>query len=290
MPLTSYQGSYNGLTFGPGSDVQYVSISGLRGLTTMRTGDVPKARDHGSWPGQDFMNERIITLTLAVFAPQAPFATVLANIANAFQPIQDPTQLLPLQFLDPGWATPRQLLARPIAGDFDIDTSGYAFNVLQNIPIQLSCPDPRLYDTIVQTVGPVGLPSPTAGLTFPVTFNVTFGSSTGGSMLLSNTGNFPTGPKFTIAGPMTNPTLLNEITGQFMTFNLPLAAGDVLVVDMRTHTAILNGTASRYNKIATGSAWFSIAPGNTTVQVGSSDSAAVAGTFTAEVRNAWSWG
>ena len=43
--------------------------------------------------------------------------------------------------------------------------------------------------------------------------------------------------------------------------NITLASTDSLVIDMGARTVILNGVASRYNTIVTGSSWWTIPPG-----------------------------
>lgn len=285
MPLSDYQLSFNSLVMGAGTDVQLVSIDGLRGDPAIRSGDVNKGRQDGAYAGLNFLGERIFTVTLMVFAPKLATVSVVLNaIAAALQPISDPSLLLPFQYKDPTWSTPRQLLCRPTAVDLPIDTD-YVFQKI-TVTVQFTAPDPLVYDSVLSTAGPVGLPSPTAGLTFNVTFPASFGASTGGSLSVTNTGLYPTAPVFTITGPMTNPRLTMP-NGQFFGLNLALGAGDVVVIDMGARTVILNGSASRANTVVTGSSWLAFLPGTQSVQVASSDSAAVAGTFAASWRNAW---
>ncbi len=287
MPtLAVYQGYYNGLLFGPGTDVRYDSYDGFNGLTTVRTGDMPFPRSDGVLPGFNYLDERVVTLNLRVFAPVQPIATVLAAIGAAFQNRPDPNDLLPLMFLQPGWANPRQILCRPTSGQYPIDVSYQANNV--PIPIELTGPIPTIFDSVVSSNGPVGLPSPTAGATFPITFNMTFGASTGGILTATNTGTTPTPPVFTITGPCTNPSVTLVSTGEFMECDLSLGPTDILVIDMGAKTVELNGV-SRFNTIASGSSFFQLPSGTSTIDVSSTDSAAVAATFEVEWQNAWEW-
>ncbi len=279
------QGSYNGLSFGAGTDVGLHEIDGLSGYTT-RSLDIPRSRRNGSWAGLDLIDERIFTLDLEVIAPTAPFSTVIAAVATAFQPISDPTLQLPLEFLSFDWVESRIITCRPTQGDMPIDQR---FNVRDGkFAIEMTANDPLLYSSSLHSAS-AGLPSPTAGLTFPVTFDVTFGASTGGSMSVTNAGNYITAPTFTINGPVTNPTISFPATGQFMTLAITLGVSDVLVIDMGARTVTLNGTANRYNTVVTGSSWFGIPPGTWSIGVASTDSAAVAALFTAQWRDAWGW-
>lgn len=284
MVLSNFQGSFGGLTFGPGTDIQVVEWDGLRELPGVRSGDQPQPRKDGSFAGLNYLSERIITLKLSVTVTQTPFETVIANLASVFQNTTAPTGLQTFQFMLPGWATPRQVSARPTKASIPVDLE-YSFHKASPL-VELTCPDPIIYDTTLQTAS-TGLPAPTAGLMFPVTFPATFGASTGGSLSANNAGNYPTAPVFTITGPCFYPSL-QLASGGSMAFNLTLASGDTLVVDMGARTVLLNGV-SRANAIAPGSSWFSFPVGASTVFVGSRDSAAVSAQFVVTWRNAWSW-
>jgi hypothetical protein len=281
-----FQSSFNGLVWGPGTDIQLVKTTGLRGLPGVRGGDEAYPRQHGSLAGLDFLDERIFVTTLQVFAPTAPYETVLTAIAAAFQIITDPAKQLPYQVQLPGWAEPRQITCRPTAGGYPIDTE-YQFGKAV-IAVEFTAADPLLYSSTLHTASS-GLPSPTAGLPFPVTFPVTFGASTGGSMSVTNLGNFATAPVITIVGPVTNPRVTLTNTGAFMACTITLGSTDALVIDMAAGTITLNGTADRYNTIVTGSSWWAIPPGVSSIGVASTDSAQVAAIFTTTWRDAWGW-
>ncbi|MFF5495770.1 phage distal tail protein [Streptomyces aquilus] len=85
--------------------------------------------------------------------------------------------------------------------------------------------------------------STTAGvLAWPLDFG-TPGST--GRMSVVNVGTAETHPVVEFRGPVTAPSLTNITTGDVLEYDLPLAAGDVLVVDTQAGTVVLNGTASR---------------------------------------------
>lgn len=79
-------------------------------------------------------------------------------------------------------------------------------------------------------------------LEFPLVFG-TPGSS--GSLAAINHGNAHTHPVIEFRGPALRPALTNVTTGDTIEYDLPLATGDVLVVDTRAGTVTLNGSASR---------------------------------------------
>ncbi|MEU5136690.1 phage distal tail protein [Streptomyces californicus] len=85
--------------------------------------------------------------------------------------------------------------------------------------------------------------STTAGvLAWPLNFG-TPGST--GRMSVVNTGTAETHPVVEFRGPVAMPSLTNITTGDVLEYDLPLAAGDVLVVDTQAGTVTLNSTASR---------------------------------------------
>lgn len=287
MSLAPYQLSYNGLVFGAGRDVQLVSVTGLREAPATRGGDIPKPRRHGSYGGLTLFGERIVTLTLGVSVTVASFEQVVSGMAAAFANISDPAGLLPLQFnLSPAWTSARQVIGRVTKAGYPVDLD-YQYQRLKAIPVELTCPDPLITDTATQSVS-AGLPSPTAGLAFPVGFPVGFGASVGGSFQVVNNGNEALPPVWTFTGPVTWPTL--TMGAYTLTFQLTLAAGDTLVVDCAANTAVLNGSASRAGTVATGSTFFFIPPGGATVGFSSVDSTQVAGTVTGSPPvAAWGW-
>jgi hypothetical protein len=287
--MNPFSYTLNGYTFGVGGDLQLVSETGLRSLPAIRQGDASKPRFDGSFAGPNYMDERIVQMTLSLVGQNTsvPYETVIANAAAAFQPQSDPTQLSTFQFMYPGWSNARQVTGRITKSGFPVDAN-YVYHFIQQFGLEFTCPDPLIYDTVLQTVT-TGLPSPTAGLGFNVSFNASFGASSGGSMSVTNSGNYPTAPVFTITGPCTNPSITLTSTGQFFGLNLSLGASDSLVIDMGARTVYLDSTGERFNAITTGSSWFTIPVGTWSIGVASSDSAAVTATFTVAFRNAWSW-
>lgn len=282
---TNWSGSYNGLAFGVGANVQFNNIKGLRAHPGQRSGDIPKGRQDGVNAGLNYLNARIFTMDLVAFNPTVAFETVVSSITNAFQPISDPTFQLPLELLLPGWPTSRIINCRCTNGAIDIDNAFVYFKSV--VPIEMTAADPLIYGSTMKTSGPTGLPSPTVGLMFPVTFDTTFGATSGGSLVVTNAGNYITAPVFTIVGPVTSPMVTFTPTGQFFGLNLTLAAGDTVVIDMGARTVTLNGTAYRFNTVVNGSSWWGIPVGTWSIGLSSSDSAPVAGTFAVNYRDAW---
>jgi len=288
MALSPFQYQWGNFTFGAGTDVQIAQEEGLRSLAPVRNNDVNQPRDDGSYAGLNFLGVRTVTLTLSITRTTVDFETVIAGIANAFQNDSDPTTQTVLQFMYPGWSTPRQVTGRVMRVGFITDLN-YQFHRIDSLPVEILCNDPLIYDTVLKTASTT-VPSINTSLRFNVIFNAIFGTASGGTMSVTNNGNVPTLPVFTISGPVTNPMIYIPSTNQYMKFNIQLLAGDSLVIDTVMSTVTLNGSASRFNTIATGSQWLSFPVGTTSIVVSSSDGTYPTGNlFSVQYRDAYGW-
>jgi hypothetical protein len=148
-------------------------------------------------------------------------------------------------------------------------------------------PDPRRYSATEQTPT-VGLPSATeTGFGAPFGAPIGFGGAgAGGDVTVTNDGDLAARPVLTISGPVLNPVVRNNTTGEELRFGIDVAAGDFLTVDTAARTVLLNGTANRRNALLQGSRWPRVAPGSNTFQfrAASSDPAAMLGV---RFRSAW---
>lgn len=285
LTLEDWQFSYNGLTFGVGTEVQLVTATGIRALPSVAHGDVQRPRDQGMLVGLDLNSARTVTLDLAVEGESAAdLDAQITALETAFQ--TQSLTLLPLQYQLPGEGN-RVIYCRPekrsVPLNFNYSSAFYA-----TMSVQLVAVDPRIYDAAGQAVA-VGLPEPVTGMTFPATFPLTFGSGGGGggSIVAVNAGNYETRPTLTITGPCTNPRVENETSGEFIAFGYTLLAGETLVIDMDAHTALLDGTASLYYTVVPGSQFWVLEPGTSTVSFFSSDPAPTGATLTMSWASAW---
>lgn len=152
MALSNFQYQWGDFVFGAGTDIQILSEEGLRSIPATRSGDISRPRMDGAFAGLNFLGERIAVLTLAVTVTKnADFETVVANISNAFQPTFDPNNQTVLQFQYPGFARPRQVTGRVTAAGFPTDLN-YSFHRIDKLPIQITCNDPLIYDSVSTNV------------------------------------------------------------------------------------------------------------------------------------------
>jgi hypothetical protein len=294
-----------GAVFGAGTDVGLIGTTGLRDLPGIRQGNANRGQRDGALPGLNFVGERTVGINYQITRVGDTTETALALATAAHQNVIDPSTVCmtsgdylrqkagvgtakPVSSVMvqlPSRPNPLIFFGRPTRFNAPIDQD-FQFGRI-NISTEWSCPDGLLYDNTIVT-GSCGLPNPTSGTTFPATFALTFGASSGGTFQMNNTGAYNTFPYFTITGPVTNPVITNQTTGQQIKLNIALAASDVIGIDCQSGTVTLNGTANRNNTVDITTQFFPLTPGNNTIAYGSSDSTAVASQLTGYALPAYS--
>jgi hypothetical protein len=124
--------------------------------------------------------------------------------------------------------------------------------------------DSRIYSAAVNTqvISAAGGAS-LGGLASPVTspLQVTGGGGLGAAGVV-NRGTVESPAVLRIDGPITNPVIRNATAGQDIRLTYTLHAGEYLIVDLKTHTVLLNGTTDRYSALDfTNSSWWKLQPG-----------------------------
>ena len=253
LATTPYTLSYNGLSIGAGTAYDLQAMTGFDDLPEVRKADQRRSADHGAFLGIDYHGGR--TVEFAFWIP----ASSLADYESRLGVIQAAINVQPLVELPLlyalGDAVQYQILCRPSKRDIPrtlewAGTTGLA-------TIQMIASNPRKFAPSV-TSAVTSLAAISGGMTFNATFPLSFGAvGGGGTLTLTNAGNFQTALNFSIAGPVANPIIDNLTTGQSLLFGITLASGDTLVIaNAGTSVAsiVLNGTASRYNALLAGSA------------------------------------
>jgi hypothetical protein len=275
-----YQAEYSGLLMGPGTAYGLDDFAGLDDLPDSRTSDTPRPSDHGLFAGTDFAAGRTVDLTVKVEAASA------ALFRSALDSLIDVTDLqpaeLPLTFRLPGMTANRRINVRPRRRA--VMPAKGLYGKITRVALQFFATDPRVYaddETVLST----SAATTGGGRTYNRVYDLTYAAGgTGGSIAALNAGTFPTRPTLKITGPATTPRVENVEAGAFLAFNLTLAAGEFLVVDLAARTVLLGGTASRYSTLAIGSSWWQLPPGTSTIRFSSADSA---GTLELRYRSAW---
>ena len=295
--LSNWQFSYQGLTFGSGQAIKVAKVEGLGDLAEIRDGDEARPRDHGQIIGLDLFGGRDVTFDLEAESSSGTVETTLLTLAQVTTP--GLTTERPLWFQLPGLPL-LAVMARPRKRTTPWDV-GYQIGNVASVSVQFHCTDPRIYTAGASVT--VGLPSPTAGMTFPAAFPLTFGATAASGVTVTNSGNVESRPVLVISGPVTNPSIQNaSIPGSpTITLSNPnqtgytVLAGDQLTVDLDTH-AILYYTggvtagspASRGSWLVAGSTWWDLLPNtDNLIQFNSRDSVSVAGTVAVQYASAY---
>ena len=275
---------YNGVTLDT-AGMLVKSVKGLADSPDVSPQDQPLVARDGLAAGYDYLRGRTVQILLDVTGQDvAQFNAAMDALSQAFV-VGGQTEL-PLTFQIIGIAGGN--LARvncrtrkfsPIGVTEDWINNGSA----SEVAIELYATDPRKFSDAATTVS-LSVSAALGGFTFPITFPLTFGAGgSSGLVAVTNLGNAPSPPTFRIYGPITNPSLRNETTGEQISLNLTIASGEYVDIDVKNSSVLLNGTANRYSSLSVAQ-WWNVQPGVNQIRYSaSSGSSTVDMTF----RSAW---
>lgn len=151
-------------------------------------------------------------------------------------------------------------------------------------------PDPLLYGP--DTFGSAGLSGVSGtGLAYPLTYPLDYGVPAGvtpGAVPVSNAGTAAYWPRLRIDGPVVNPVVTCNETGDWVRYNGTLAAGQYLDVDCANRRVLLNGFVSKAPLVTFSGRWLAVPPGGASLSwaADSADPTATLSVFARE--GAWS--
>lgn len=277
----------NGLTFGAGTSIRWAGWpTGLLDTPDIRVGDVPRSQQHGVYSGQDWLGARHVVFDLVVVGVnRADGESQVTALAQAFQPSAVD---VPLDVRLFGSPSEYRLFGRPRGIQVQPDRRG--LSGVWRARAEFMCSDPRRFATTLSTAT-TGLPTGAGGLVFAAAAPFVFGSSGSGSTMscFNGIGVVPATFEVPWVASFTGPLVAPAITlvGPGTQLNLAsanLAAGDVLVLDSRQHTVMLNGVASRYFWLTGASRWFDLQPGANSINL---SGASGGGNVTTTWRSGW---
>lgn len=233
---------YNGYVLGDDVVTFMTNLTGWEDLPPIDSSNTIRPASHGAWAGKKLAGQRIITWT-GRFAPEetADWTTLLAALKAAFTiPLGTEELTIVVRTRSDMKVAFGTVVARAIPMDYAYSYYG------ANVTIQFECSDPRLYSIGENTVF-ISMPDDSEdGLDYPLVYPLDYGIQSFTSDLnITNNGNAPSPVILRYYGPVTNPVLQNTTTGQELGFNIVLTEDDVLTVNTRTGTVLLNGTADR---------------------------------------------
>jgi len=142
-------------------------------------------------------------------------------------------------------------------------------NTTWDIHFVLQSEKPFAEDAEATIVDSVALTASGGGFTIPLTIPVTFTSSGGGTLTVSNAGDFKAYPVVRVYGPITNPVVTNNTAGKSLVFTGSIASGDYWEIDLFANTVLINGVSDA--PVTTidvaQSTWFGCALGDTSLQL-----------------------
>lgn len=239
MPVAVHQAEIDGeLVLGPGTD--YIIGRAINGVGNPPVRDVDTRRGNldGDVGGTDTHGRRLIALPVLIRAAGdggVAASTALGVLKRAWR--RRATDV-PLDLWLPSWAAGRRFYGRP--GDLDVD---YSLVATGNIDALAT----------FRALDPFG---------YGAAETVTDSSS---PATVTNSGDVPS-DRFTVAitGNGGTPAVTNTTDeAAAVVFNTALAGGAVAVLNFRTHTMTVNGTATYL--LAPGSRWFRLLAGANTL-------------------------
>lgn len=238
-------------------------ITGLLDRAGVRESATDLVEADGASHGSFWLSRRSGTITGLLFVGGLDPTIV----ANAESKLKRATRALRsdgiLRWTPPNDSTPRQLRVRVQDGPRITARRPKAFQVtlVSTDPYALSSSELSIVITPGAAAGEVGVTSP---VTNPMTtsMNVT------AQQFVVNAGDAPTWPRFRIDGPITNPQILNNTTGEQVALAYALGTGEYLDVYPELGRILLNGTANRYSAVDfANSSWFQLDPGSNDIRL-----------------------
>lgn len=239
------------------------------GSPAMREVTEDRTDDDGERDTTTLFGGRAVSLELVVVDERASTEVLLDQVKRFLHPRSRPY----LHVTDDGWGGERRIRLR--VDQWDEPYEGYAASHSRPVQFQWKAPD-GVWEAAASTSVTVSADiSQAVGLSFPVTFPVAFtATQAAGAAMVDSPGSVPSHFTARLYGPCVGPRLVNQTTGEEITFvdSLSLAAGDYIEVNTRDRTAYLtvNGSASQVSRLNsvdfTVTSWWRLEPGTQVVR------------------------
>jgi len=267
---------------GTGTDFDVVDIRGL-GMPSVRSNDIDRLDADGTITSRkELLQGRTINIKVIVRGnPGDDLDASCTELLRACQ-VNDSAGKLSFQFpVGFGTTTTSEDVRFVDCFVRRVTKQVLASNSSGAIPhfIQFECQDPVI-KRLTQNSETVTLSSFSGGTTFNETFNLTFGTGSSLAQTINNAGNYKAHPTVRFNGPVTAPQITNNTSGETIKLaGLTIPTGDYCDVDFYQRSILQSGTTSRYNKLTSDSAWWTLRPGTTSVTFSASSSTATTCAF-----------
>lgn len=238
------------------------------GSPSPRTASDDRPFAHGAVDETRYYGPRIVPVRGEVWGSDfAAFWQAVDDLKGACRLSRDGS-LKVLKFRRAGLSFDERMLVR-VASTVDVvpPPGGSTFS---EFGFELFAPDPRIYSDTLTTASYDPTTTGSGGLGFPLDFPIVFIGDGSSTLAAVNDGNIDTPPVFTITGPVVNPIIDNEMTGESITTkSLSLSAGEVMEIDVGARVArLLPGGTSRPDLIDSSlTTWFELAPGTNSIRM-----------------------
>lgn len=261
------------LEFWPSDDIipQALDVS----FPAVREVTEPRTDDDGERDDTQLHGGRGVSLDLALTNELIEPATLIDQVKAFLHPRSRPY----LYATETGWDQERRIRLR--VDQMSDPYAGYAASQTRMVQLQWKAPD-GVWEAADETeLAPISADVPTTvGFSFPVTFPLAMTATQAtGAVAVNNPGGTPAHFVAKLYGPCTAPRLVNETTGEEITFTsaLVLAAGEYVEIDTRDRSAYLlsMSSLSRLTYIDfTVTSWWRLEPGEQQVRYAPGVSAA----------------
>jgi hypothetical protein len=272
--------AWRDLTLTTGGDQPYriTAVDGWEQLPEGRYDKLPRSRGHGSHPSPVWADERVVTVE--GFTHDEPRRDELLHALQRSTTFGGTEEPLTVDLAGRTLTAAAQLLAaRPalLRGEWGIGRFGWV--------LQWRCPDPVRYGPATSQT--IGLPSPGAGLTYPLAYPLDYGEAgSTGQVTVTNPGTADAPLLLTAVGPLPGGFAVSA-AGQEIRYPVPIPAGQTVTVDTGAGTVLVEGTASRRGDL-TRADWIQVPPaGTVTLQFVSLGGYQPDATLTATIRPAY---
>jgi hypothetical protein len=258
--MDNYTATVNGLTIGAGTVYQWTAWPSGLGTPEIRTDDQSRPRRAGVTAADDLLGAREIAFEIQVKGDRTAIEAALSALNAAFAP--SPVDVW-LNLRVTGTPSEYALKGRPRGVEWNL-TDRFT-NRIGDARCVFVATDPLKYGAVQNTA--ISLPTGTAGLVVPAVAPAVLGVSAGGEAIVVNSGTAPVDWVATITGPMSTPRLEHVELARRVSFDLTLLAGETLVLDSRTGSALLNGSTPRTSLQLPGSRWWQLPVGSSTLRL-----------------------
>jgi tail protein len=256
---------YNEYVLGDDNITFLEEINGWEDLPPIDSSNTLRPSTHGAWVGKKLVGQRVITWKGRFAAPRDEWEAEMKRLRSAFSVPNGTEELtIVVRTRNETKMVFGTVSARAIPMNYQYGYYG------AQLTIQFECSDPRRY-SLGENTAFISMPTQLAdGLSYPLDYPLDYGAeATPSQLIILNDGDAPSPLTLNFVGPATNPTLINQTTGERLGFDIVLAAEDTLTVNTRLGTVLLNGTADRlYTRSLTSSPilGFDLMPGENDMQ------------------------